>query len=146
MKPLVTFLISISMVFAGAFSGNAGLSEWFYGESWSFVESVGGIAIGELSKNQQDEVYLNVLCDVSGLTAITKPPTTMNSALVVKRINKKINGNELYLSISTGLATKENTTSKCTGVNLGHISQGDYRVFYSGSEREKHLLGKINVK
>lgn len=136
---LVVFILSIESGFA-----NAGASDWFYGRSWEFIESVGGIAINTPSRVRNCAVFLPVTCDVSGLKSVTKKPTSMNSSLVVTDIDKKIEGNEILLSVKTGLASKLKT-SACSGVELGDIPAGDYQVFYLGPDRQKHSLGKVIV-
>lgn len=108
------------------------------------MESVGGIAIDEPIRKQDGTVTLPVKCDVSGLTTITKKPTMINSALVVAGIDKKIEEKQILISVNTGLASK-NTMCTCSGIDLGNIPSGDYQVFYRGSDRDKHLLGKVTV-
>jgi len=123
---------------------NAGLGDWFYGESWKFMEAVGGVAIESPVRNPQGKVYLPVRCNVAGIQTITKKPTTMNSALAVKSIGKKIDEKKIYISIHTGLVSK-NELCACSGVDLGDIPAGDYEVFYRGSDHEKYPLGSITV-
>lgn len=139
------FLVAAIIVFLANGFANAGrLSDWFYGQSWEFMETVGGVAIGTPSRNPKGTVYLPVLCDVSGLTTITQKPTKMYSALVVAGINEKIEGKQIYISVGTGLASK-NATCTCSGVDLGDVTAGDYQVFYFGSDGQKHSLGTVNV-
>ena len=137
-------LYAVTLVFIASGFATAGISDWFYGQSWNFMESVGGISIGTPSRNLQGSVYLPVICDVSGLTTITRKPTVLNSALVVTGIDKKIEDKRIYISVSTGLASK-NSSCTCSGVDMGSIPAGDYQVFYYGSDREKHSLGKVTV-
>jgi hypothetical protein len=47
---------------------SAGISDWFYGESWEFIDSVGGIAISDPVQNANGTVTLPLRCGVSGLT------------------------------------------------------------------------------
>jgi hypothetical protein len=132
------------VVFLGSGLANAGLYDWFYGQSWEFMESVGGVAVDTPSKNSLGAVYLPVICDVSGLTTITKKPTQISSVLVVTKINKKVEDKQIRISVDTGLASNNNSCV-CSGVDLGDIPSGDYQVFYYGSDREDHLLGKVTV-
>lgn len=137
-------LVLVATVLLGGGSAIAGLGDWFYGESWKFMEAVGGVTIGAPSRNPQGSVYLPVRCDVSGLTEITKKPTTINSALSVKSIDKKIEYEKIIISVKTGLVSK-NETSICTVADLGDIPAGNYEVFYQGSDREMHPLGSVIV-
>jgi hypothetical protein len=136
-------LVLIATVLLGGGVANAGLSDWIYGESWKFMEAVGGVAIGQPSRKPQI-VYLPVRCDVSGLTEITKKPTTINSALSVKSIKTKIEEQKIYISVKTGLVSKDETCM-CSGVDLGDIPAGNYEVIYYGSDREEHSLGFVIV-
>lgn len=139
------FLLNATViVFLVSGLANAGLSDWFYGRSWEFMETVGGVAIGTPSRNHQGSVYLPVLCDVSGLTTITREPIGLNLALVVTGIDKKIEAKQIFISVNTGLASK-NSTCTCSGVDLGDMPTGVYQVFYYGSDRNKHWLGSVTV-
>jgi hypothetical protein len=136
-------LALVAAIFLGGGSASAGLGDWFYGESWKFMEAVGGVAIGQPSRKPQS-MYLSVRCDVSGLTEITKKPTTINSAISVKSIKTKIEEQKIYISVRTGLVSK-NETCMCSGVDLGDIPAGNYEVIYYGSDREQHSLGSVVV-
>lgn len=136
-------LALVAAFFLGGGSAVAGLGDWFYGESWKFMEAVGGVAIGQPSRKSKS-VYLPVRWDVSGLTEITKKSTTINSALSVKSIKTKIEEQKFYISVKTGLVSK-NETSMCTGVDLRDIPAGNYEVIYYGSDREQHSLGTVIV-
>jgi len=140
-NPILLALVAV--IFLAGGNARAGLGDWFYGESWKFMEAVGGIAIGQPSRKLQS-VYLPVQCDVSGLTEITKKPTTINSALFVKIIKTKIEEQKIYISVKTGLVSK-NETCMCSGVDLGDIPAGNYEVIYYGSVREQHSLGSVIV-
>lgn len=137
-------LALIATVLLGGGSAAAGLSDWIYGESWKFMEDVGGVAIGQPTRNPQGIVYLPVRCDVSGLTEITKKPTTINSALSVKSIKTKVEEQKIYISVKTGLVSKGDTCM-CSGEEVGDIPAGKYEVHYHGSDREKHPLGTVTV-
>jgi hypothetical protein len=122
----------------------AGFLDWFYGESWNFMEAVGGISIGTAYRTSQGTVYLPINCDVSGLTEITKKPTLINSAIVVDALTAKVRKNEIMISVETGLA-KSNSKCTCDGVDLGDVPAGQYEVLYYSSDREKHKIGTAIV-
>jgi hypothetical protein len=136
-------LVLIATVLLGGGVATAGLSDWIYGESWKFMVEVGGITMGQPSRNPLS-VYLPVRCDVSGLTEITKKPTTINSALSVKSIKTKIEEHKIYISVKAGLVSKDETCM-CSSVDLGDIPAGNYEVIYYGSDREQHSLGSVIV-
>lgn len=60
-------------------------------ESWSFVQSVGGIAVETPTLLTWGWV-LPVRADVSGLQAVTTKPTTLNSALVCEETGVQFEG------------------------------------------------------
>ena len=140
------FSIIVSAVFVILLFGfvSIGFSGSSHGKSWEFMESVGGVKIDEPVRDSDGVVYLPVRCDVSGLTAITKAPTSLNSSLVVTGIDTNIENYQIYISVKTGLPQK-GSTSSCSGVNLGNVPSGKYQVFYYGSDRKKHLLDKVIV-
>ncbi len=120
------------------------LSGLAHGESWNFLESVGGISIDTPYRTSEGTIYLPVNCDVSGLREITKKPTVMNSAIVVDAVTAKVRKNEILISVDTGLAKRE---AKCTceGVDLGNVPAGQYEVLYYGSDRQRHKIGTVLV-
>jgi hypothetical protein len=143
MNKRILLALITSVLFAGG-SAIAGLGDWIHGESWKFMEDVSGVAIGQPIRNPQGSVYLPVRCDVSGLTEITKKPTTINSALSVKSIKTKVEKQAIYISVKSGLVSKDETCM-CSGVELGDIPAGKYEVYYYGPDRERHPLGIATV-
>jgi len=108
------------------------------------MDAVGGIAVDTPTRDQQGAAILPVRCNVSGLETVTKKPTQLNSALVVKNIEARVVETTIYLSVFTGIASK-GATCRCSSVDLGDIPAGSYDVVYYGSDREKHALGSIDV-
>ena len=100
--------------------------------------------MGEPTRKPDGKVFLPVRCDVSGLTAITQRPTTMNSALIVWRISRRIERNDIYLAVKTGVYDK-GSSSLCQDVMLGDLPPGSYQVYYQGSERVNHFLAEVKV-
>jgi len=144
MKTRLSIVVITIMLCTGATIAKAGHGDWLYGESWMFMVAVGGIAVDTPVRDKQGAVILPVRCNVSGLEAITKKPTQLNSALVVKNIEARVVKTTIYLSVFTGIASK-GATCRCSGVDLGDIPAGRYDVVYYGSDREKHGLGSIGV-
>lgn len=142
MKNRIVLALVATLLLNGG-SATIGFGDWVHCESWKFMEAVGGVAIGQPSRKLQS-VYLPVRCDVSGLTEITKKPTTINSALSVKSIKTKIEEQKIYISVKTGLVSK-NEMCMCSGVELGDIPTGNYEVIYYGSDQEQHSLGSVIV-
>ena len=112
-------------------------------QSWSFVQSVGGIAIYEPYK-EQDIYYLPIKVDASGLQEITHKPTMLNSALMCSRTGHLIIGNEVHISIYTSVIN-DTASTNCKSVPLLGIKEGKYSVYYSTEIDGKHLLGTITI-
>ena len=111
--------------------------------NWSFIESVGGLKIGQ-PYTEQNIHYLPIVVDVSGLQEITIKPTMLNSALMCSRTGHLIKGNEIYISIFTSLINGKANTS-CKSIPLINIKEGKYTVYYNTESSEKHELGAIKI-
>jgi hypothetical protein len=111
--------------------------------NWSFVQSVGGIVVGQPSKVASGWL-LPVRADVSGLQRITLAPTAMYSALSCNTVKASIEGQSIYLAISTGIAGSGHT-SRCPSAELGHLGPGTYAVFYRGPDGLTFPLGRAAV-
>jgi hypothetical protein len=112
-------------------------------ESWSFVQSVGGLAVETPSHDTHGWV-LPVRVDVSGLKAVTAKPTTLNSALICERTNAAIEGSNIYITIVSALA-HPNTSSRCPPATLGEMTPGKYSVFYRGPSETPIRLGEVSI-
>lgn len=114
--------------------------------SWEFIQSVGGIRLGEPAKKENGSWVLPVVCDVSGLTTVTRKPTTMNSGLVVTRMLYQVSGREVRISVVLNAPLSTSRTSLCTEVTLSNINNGEYRVLYKEQNRSTHALGTITLR
>ena len=112
-------------------------------ESWSFVQSVGGLAVETPSLGTQGWV-LPVRADVSGLKSVTAKPTALNSALICERTNAAIEGRNIYITIVSTLA-HPNASSNCPAATLGEMSAGKYSVFYRGPSETPVRLGEVSI-
>jgi hypothetical protein len=119
---------------------------------WEFIQSVGGIAVSVPTKNNDGSWTLPVACDVSGLTTITRKPTSLNSALVVTDTSARADGNKIHLMVVINSALRSKRTSHCTAVNLGNMKRGEYIVvygdpisFYGKPEAVRHQVGTVRI-
>jgi len=112
-------------------------------ESWSFVQSVGGLAIDTPTHGTHGWV-LPVRANVSGLETITAKPTTLNSALICESTNAAIEGRNIYITIVSALVHPK-TSSRCPPATLGEISAGKYSVFYRGPSETPVRLGEVSI-
>src|SRR5262245_65300230 len=81
----------------------AGIREWWFGEPWAFVQSVGGIRIGAATRMPDGRVQLPIECDVSGIRSITRAPQTMNSSIGVSKILAATESRRIAISLRTGI-------------------------------------------
>jgi hypothetical protein len=111
---------------------------------WAFIQSVGGIAIGE-PKLENNRWVLPVLCDVTGLKTITTKPTTLNSGLVWADTKARIEGNIIYLSIETAVVGMSGKSSACGPAKLGKLKPGKYEVMYLSANKSTHPIGALEI-
>src|SRR5262245_57704563 len=97
MKLATVILVCLTAALPGP--AHAGLSTWWFGEPWSFIESVGGIRVTGAQRNADGSVSLDLDCDVSGLRTITTSPTMINSALGVRSVDVKRKDSTLIVSV-----------------------------------------------
>lgn len=111
---------------------------------WEFIQSVGGIAIGEpiLEKNNW---FLPVKCNVAGLKEITVKPTMLNSGLDWADTEVRIKGDVIYLSIETALVGMGGKSSDCGPAKLGEIKSGKYSVMYLSPDKSTNLIGEVEI-
>ena len=111
---------------------------------WEFIQSVGGISIGEpvVEKNNW---LLPVKCNVAGLREITVKPTTLNSGLVWADTEVGIKGGVIYLSIETALVGMGGESSDCGPAKLGEIEPGKYSVMYLSPDKSTNPIGDVEI-
>jgi hypothetical protein len=110
---------------------------------WSFVQSVGGIAVGQPSKKAAEWV-LPVRADVSGTQTITIKPTVLNGALVCTSVPASIEGKAIYITIKTGFI-RSGLGAVCPPARLGNIKLGSYAVLYRETGGRTISLGEVTV-
>ena len=115
---------------------------WGQARDWAFVQSVGGLSIGE-PFHKDGSWHLPVRCDVSGLRTITTKPTSLNSALTCSTV-ARVEKDAIYIAVITRLPGSQNSAA-CPPARLGSIANGRYKVFYSTSSSERISVGDINI-
>jgi len=111
--------------------------------SWSFVQTIGGVAVGQPSKVANGWL-LPVYADVSGLQRITLKPTALNSGLSCNTVNASVEGRVIYIAISTSIAGS-GRNSLCPSAQLGQLKPGTYAVVYRGPDGQTTQLRSIAV-
>ena len=92
MKYITTLILLLSTTVA--FSDVAGFLTKET-KDWKFVQSVGGMKVSI------KDTALLVECDVSGTKKVTVKPTMVNSALGVRELKHKRDGNTISLTLGT---------------------------------------------
>jgi hypothetical protein len=111
---------------------------------WAFVQSVGGLALGEPYRTASG-VMLPVSVDVSGLRAITTEPTNMNSALTVRKVAARREGHTILLTLITTLVGDDYPSPKARDVALGMLEPGRYSVVYANPDDGRVPVGEVMV-
>ena len=120
---------------------HSGLTGFLTQESrdWHFIKSVGGMKVSAKDKT------LVVDCDVSGIRKVTMKPTTINSAMAVRKVWHKRVGNTIQLKVVTSVIEK-GINSACTPLDLSAYPDGTYKVEYLNSDGTTQALGKVTLK
>jgi hypothetical protein len=139
----------VMLFFALALSGTAeaGILGWLTSErrNWQFVQNTGGIRIGPVQEIAGKKV-LPVEYDVSGLTTITRKPTTMNSGLTVKQVIATPKKGSLVIQIVTQVVDATSKANSMHFADLSDIPPGTYEVFYEKAGDTERRLGQIELK
>jgi hypothetical protein len=112
-------------------------------ESWSAIQSVGGISVGP-PFHSPDGWLLVIHANISGLEAQTRQPIAANSALACKRTNAVVEGMNIYLTVISGVAAYK-VGAVCPSAKLGNIEPGTYKVFYRGPDEKPVLLQEVPI-
>ena len=129
-------------------------STGFYGSEprgWDFVQSVGGIRVGEPYK-LYGMTWVPILVDVSGRQTITIQPTNSNTGLACVQIVVRRSGNRTSLVIYTieesALPPRASLSRSCDAIafRLG-LGLWDFMTQYVYYEYggKKELIGTVNI-
>lgn len=113
-------------------------------QPWSFVQSVGGIKVGSAVRRNGGWI-LPMEADVSGLKAVTRMPSALNSGLSCRETSAVVRDTAIFIAVVTGAAgTGKRAT--CPPAELGSIPPGTYSVFYGEPGAEAVLLREISIE
>ena len=134
MRIATLFILSATLAYSG-------LTGFLTQESrdWDFIKSVGGMKVSAKDKT------LVVDCDVSGIRKVTVKPSTINSAMAVRKIWHKRVGNTIQLKVVTSVIEK-GINSACKPLDLSAYPDGTYKVEYLNSDGTTQALGKVTLK
>jgi hypothetical protein len=112
---------------------------------WAFIQSVGGLAVGESQKQADGTHRLPINCDVSGLKQVTIKPTLINSALAVRETCHAVRGQTIQLWIKTCVIDSRHSPA-APDVVLKNIPPGRYQVQYRNRDGSVMNLREIEIK
>jgi hypothetical protein len=112
---------------------------------WDFIQKTGGIRISS-PIDKGGKLVLPVEYGVQGLTAITCPPTLINSGLAVRKIEIKKIASVLVLRVVTQVFEKGSDTEIVHYVDLDSIPVGSYKVYYETAGDTKKYIGMFERK
>jgi hypothetical protein len=113
-------------------------------KDFEFIQTVGGIEVGDLQALKDESYYLPVKVDVSGLNFVTKKPENLNSALAVSHIGYKIENNLILIWINTCVAGGgKGPISK--GFIIDKLNKGKYSVQYLDKNGTKNIIRDVNA-
>lgn len=90
-------------------------------------------------------IWLPIICNVSGLENITVKPTMVNSALVVRKLEYKVDNDKILIYLETSLIDDQNKDIKTKGILLENIKPGVYRVEYLNPDKSSHFIREIEI-
>lgn len=111
---------------------------------WQFIQSVGGITLGE-PRHADNHWVLPVNCNVAGLKTYSTKPTAMNSGLACVSTSAHTEGHTIYLAIHTALTGMSGKSSDCGPANLGKLKPGKYKVVYKSGKASTIFIGEVNI-
>jgi len=144
MKKIIASLILPILLSTASFAGLTSLLTSEH-RDWNFVQSVGGIAVADPIIKGNKTIWLPIICNVSGLENITVKPTMVNSALVVRKLEYKVENDKILIYLETSLIDDQNKDVKTKGVLLENIKPGVYRVEYLNPDKSSHFIREIKV-
>jgi hypothetical protein len=86
MNRILCLILPMAIALASACDHDSAYVATPHVATWEFMQSVGGIAIGQPEKIDDSAWVLPIRCDVSGLTTVTREPKVMHSGVVVTRM------------------------------------------------------------
>lgn len=133
---MLFWLTSCEAIIASALRGS---------HDWQMVQSVGGLALGEIYRDKSGTAVLPIRCNVSGVERVTIEPTTVNSGLVGEPPLVRVRGSTIYITLRTTVATSRNGSPACPPARLGKLPAGRYSVVYLDPHGPQHPLGSVQV-
>lgn len=129
----------IASVFLFLIGCSAVLSER---QDWGFINEVGGLEVVGQDKNPN---WLIIHGDVSGLHEFSSKPSTMNSALTVKSVKKKVTEFSIQIYIVTTLVSDKYPDPRIYGIDISDVKAGTYKIQYLNPDKSLIDLKTVNI-
>ena len=141
-----THLTRIAMLSASiSITSHAADPPFAQARSLAFLLERGGIRIDQpVRKNNQ--WYLPVICNVSGIKAISRPPQVIHSGLAWSESIARVGESEIDVSVITAMQGSRAPSALCGPASLQRITSGSYQVFYLDPDGTRHPLGAVDVR
>ncbi len=138
-------LFFAAFVLATALSG--GILEWLTSEvcDWEFIQKSGGIRVAQ-PVVRDGERLLPVTYDISGLSEVTRKPTSINSGLVVSKVEAVHVRDVIVIRVIRQVADKAKQAGPDHFAKITQIESGTYAVFYGNAGNEETYLGEVRIE
>jgi hypothetical protein len=119
-----------------------------YNESlnWNQVQDVGGLRIDDIQMTD-NQYFIPIYCNVSGIEKVSVDPKTMNSGIVFKEYKYLINDTKILLNILVTIPSNEykNAASTNSGIYIkkSSIKPGKYKVYYMNNDKSLVYIKEI---
>lgn len=111
---------------------------------WQFIESVGGMKVGEPQRQESGDWLLPLECDLTGLRRISTDPSILNSTQVIEQARWHIVDNQLRVTLLLKPSSYATDAARCTPLLLQGVKPGEYEAVYLDGE-QRHPLGKFTL-
>jgi hypothetical protein len=137
-------LLAIGILFTPA--SQAGVFGWLTADekTWASIQATGGLKIAEPVQHD-GKWFLPVEYDPHGARAVTRRPTTLQSAPHACKVKILRKGERLHLIVITSLASMDEKLDYMHEASLRDIPAGRYEVFYGRKSIPAQALGTILI-
>ena len=112
---------------------------------WRFIQSVGGMQVGDPSQVSDNCWSLPIEFDVSG-KAFTVQPTTINSSIVVRDLRVKIKERNIFIWVIYSLPYKQEDSSAFSeSIILHNLESGLYSINYLNPDGSDVAIRQFDI-
>jgi len=105
--------------------------------SWAFIESVGGMALGQPQPVTEGSGWiLPIHCDLTGLRKISTQPTALNSSQVIKELRWTVKDNRLLVQLLLKSSVYATGEARCPSIKLKLPAGRELEVVYQDGDQQ----------